>query len=501
MKHTLFFHRALFLVFIFCLSAAIRWYMLPQHLFFGFEQGRDAQIISDIFYKHEFKLVGPKTDLAGIFHGAYYYYLLLPAYISSHGNPLAASMWLVVISSFTAVISYFFARDFFRSEKAAALTALLMTLSYEYIIYARWLSNVTPSIPLILLTFWMLWKYHQNKKPWALIAAAVVAALAAQFEIVLVLLFGWVFFCLFILRIIRWPSWKTLLITLIFSGAVFLPHVLFNLRNQNVMIRSVIGFVTGTSEENKQGPLNLSANWNALSTNYGTSFRRSLSLPDHPLVPKFMGIILAAGLFIASRKKSKIIQQKIIFLFVWFWMCIPVLFFHDVAGLTQLYLAVGLSIIFLFVLALQALWQAEFRQMKIGKIILLVCLIIFVWGAVATVQKLQKNDDVFFVTIQKDLNYADQQKVLQFIHDDAQGQTYRFIAYTIPYLQPEGWQYLQHFLHPEDKTDNGSKLVYVVIEDQVDPFWITKWNEDLGVSTVVGEQQFGLIRIQKRILQ
>ena len=116
-------------------------------------------------------------------------------------------------------------------------------------------------------------------------------------------------------------------------------------------------------------------------------------------------------------------------------------------------------------------------------------------------QKLQNNDDVFFVTIQKDLNYAAQQKVLQYIHDDAHNQVYRFVAYTIPYLQPEGWQYLQHYLYPQDKTDNGSKLVYVVIEDQVDPFWIKKWNEDLGVATQETETQFGLIHVQKQLLK
>src|SRR5260221_3422478 len=171
----------LFLSAVFLFSIFIRWYMLPQNLFFGFEQGRDAQIILDIFNKHEFKLVGPKTDLAGIFHGAYYYYLLLPAYILSHGNPLAASFFLIVLSSLTVVIAYFFGRDFFASSKAGAVTALLVATSYAYIIYARWLSNVTPAVPLILLTFWLLWKYHirtgsdDSKKEFLFVGATAAA--------------------------------------------------------------------------------------------------------------------------------------------------------------------------------------------------------------------------------------------------------------------------------------------------------------------------------------
>lgn len=489
--------RTFFLIFVFLFSVCLRWYMLPQHLFFGFEQGRDAQIIADIFYKHDFKLVGPKTDLAGIFHGAYYYYLLLPAYVFSHGNPLAASFWLILISSLTTVVAFFFAKDIFRSGKAAVLTSLLVTSSYEYVIYARWLSNVTPAIPLILLTFWMVWKYHQEKKSLAFVLAFVAAAAAAQFEIVLVLLFGWVFLCFFLARILRWPGWKTFLLATVMSAFLFTPHLLFNLRNQNIMVRSVISFAMGTSPESTHGSVDLASNWRAFQTNYVTSFRRSLSLPNQPIVLSFVGLVFVLGIvYFLHKHKQKNARQKMYFFLIWLFMCLPVLLFHDVAGLTQLYLGVGMAIIFLFVLALQTLWQT-----RLEKILVALSLLIVLSSFSLSLQKLQHNDDVFFVTIQKDLNYADQQEALQFIHDDAQSQTYRFVAYTIPYLQPEGWQYLRHFLYPQDKTDDGAKLVYIVIEDQVDPFWIKKWNEDLGASQLLTEQQFGLIHVQKRILE
>lgn len=492
------------LVIIFLLSIVIRWYLLPQHLFFGFEQGRDAKIITEIFTQHEFKLVGPKTDLAGIFHGAYYYYLMLPTYILSHGSPLAASFWLVIISSFTSVISYFFARNLFRSSKAAALTSLLVTFSYEYIIYARWLSNVTPAIPLILLTFWFLWQYHHRQKPWSFVAAVAIAAFASQFEIVLVLLFGWVFLLLFILGIIKWPSLKSLFIAIVLSCLIFTPHLIFNFRNQNIMLSSIHSYSSENTSRNKV--VDLTYNWHYFVQNYRLTLQHSLSLPDQPLALWSLSIVLIVGILARIKKQSqaknqKAARQKVFFLLIWLSMCIPVLPFHDVAGLIQLYLGIGLAFIFLFVLACQSLWQIDLRRTPLGKYVVIGSLLIISFGITAVVQKLQKNDDVFFITIQKGLNYVDQQRALEYIHQDAQGQTYRFVAYTIPYLHPEGWQYLQHFFHPQDKTDDGSKLVYIVIEAQVEPFWSQKWTEELGVSSLVSEKDFGIIRVQKRILK
>jgi hypothetical protein len=491
----------LFVAFIFVLSVLIRWYFLPQYLFFGFEQGRDAKIIQDIFYTHEFKLVGPKTDLAGIFHGAYYYYLLLPVSILTQGNPLAASLLLVVLSSLTVVIGYFFARDFFRSSKAAVLASLLIALSYEYIIYARWLSNVTPAIPLILFTFWMLWKYHQDKKPWQFLAAVITAMFAAQFEVVLVLLFGWVFLCLFITKNIRWPNWKTFFSSLFATGIIFAPHALFNFRNQNIILQSIIRFITGSGTDSARAPLDLIKNVQTLFSSYQVVFQKSLSFPKHSVLLMIISLIILVGVLWSLRVSQKRTQTRLVFLTVWLLMSLPVVLFHDVAQLTQLYLGVGLAMIFFFVLALQSLWSLRVSQRPVGKGVVLSCLALILWGAITTVHKLQTNQDVFFITIQEGMNYIDQQKALQFIHDDAAGKTYRFVSYTIPYLQPEGWQYLQHFLFPKDKTDDGSKLVYIVIEKQVDPFWQKKWTEDLGTSTLVSEETFGLIRVQKRALQ
>ena len=107
------------------------------------------------------------------------------------------------------------------------------------------------------------------------------------------------------------------------------------------------------------------------------------------------------------------------------------------------------------------------------------------------------NKDVFFRTSQDDLNYADQKAVLDFINKDSNNQSYRFISFTIPSLQPEGWDYLHKYFYPENKSE-GAKLVYIVIEKHVYPVWENKWINDLGKTKLVFEKKFGLLRLQKR---
>ncbi len=479
----------IFIVCMFFLAVVLRWYRLDQHLFFGFEQGRDAQIIQNIYQKADFQLVGPKTDLAGIFHGAYYFYLMVIPYALSGGNPLAASFFLVLLSSLIPVLMYVFAKDFFNSRKLGAVAALLTAVSYEHIIYSLWLSNVTPGLLFLVLTFLSLWMYKQKKKEWFFILASVSAALAAQFELILVLLFGFVFVVYIATRILPFPKWKTLLLSLVLSAAVFAPHLLFNLRNDNTMFKAVIAFATGQAGSHSKGVL---AALPDFLHSYALIIRRSLSLPDARLIGPTV-FLLAAGIVIALKQKAQ--RTNVYFLLVWLGMSLPVLFFSSIALLYQLYLGIGFAVILLTVLTLK-----EFSKLKFGFVIVGIMAFILVCGFASTLYKLHTNQDVFFITIQEGMNYKDQQALLKYVHEDAQGKIYRFEAFTIPYLQQEGWQYLQNF-HDPNSTDKGSKLVYIAIEKQVEPFWQKEWTEDLGESELIEVKEFGLLRVEKRILK
>jgi len=63
---------------------------LKGYFAFTFDQGRDLSVTATMFKTHKLRLLGPPTGIEGVFHGAWWYYLLLALYISgkrkSNGN-------------------------------------------------------------------------------------------------------------------------------------------------------------------------------------------------------------------------------------------------------------------------------------------------------------------------------------------------------------------------------------------------------------------------------
>jgi len=230
---------------IFFVSVLVRFYKLPKYLFFGFEQGRDAQITQNIYQLKQFTLIGPKTDLSGVFHGPWYYYLMTVPYAVSRGNPLAASFFLVLLSSFVGIIMYFLIMQVLKSKYFAVLAGFASAFSFEFIVYSRWLSNVTLTVPFIALAFLALWKYSVSKKSFWLVLSVAFAAFASQFEIILIFQFVFVYFLLLLLRIIKFPNLKTLFLCLAVFLFVFSPLIIFEFRHDHIIFKSLVGYAIG----------------------------------------------------------------------------------------------------------------------------------------------------------------------------------------------------------------------------------------------------------------
>ena len=253
------------------------------------------------------------------------------------------------------------------------------------------------------------------------------------------------------------------------------------------MVNAALHF--SSNNKNTQ-PLNFAANLSAFGNTYLRIFRQTLSLPPG-YVYLYLGVIVVLLIGLSLRKK----KREMVFFGIWAVSPLPIIFFQDVPNLLQLYIGISGAIIFLCVFAAQEFWK-----LKLGRAVLGVMVLVLIWGYRTMLLNLTQNHDVFFITIQEGLNYKDQQRLLADINQDAHGQTIRFTAFTIPYWHPEGWQYLQHYLYPQQKTDDGARTVYIAIEKQVEPYWEQSWIKDFGPSQLVSEKTFGLLRLQKRQL-
>lgn len=493
----------IFLILLFCISFSIRFYKLPDNLFFGFEQGRDAFVIRDIYLLKNFTLVGPKTDIGGIFHGPWYYYLMTIPYGLSAGNPLAASLFLVLISSTVPIVIYFLYKDIFNSEKLGLLAGIISVFSFELIIYARWLSNVTLAVLFVALAYYTLWKYLKIKKNRYFILFVIFASFASQFEIILVIEFIFAFILLLLLRLIHINRqtifWGILVLVFIFS-----PLIWFDLRHQHLILNSIFSY--GMSFTSDSENFNLINTFDLFQSKLLTMINRTLINHKEIIILAFSLISILYGLLsyisqinLSFKRMISDNYQKqepaIEFLFLTVWSFMSISIFLIGSGLEQAFVGSGLGWIGLFLISLRSLWQQRRTQFLV-----VILFLIVISGWIRGLFYLNYNKESFFVTIQDDLNLSDQRKILNFIHEDSKETSYRLTAFTIPYLHPEGWEYLHKYYYPNDKQE-GAKLVYIVIERHVDPVWEEKWINDLGNSRLITEKYFGKLRLQKRTLE
>lgn len=437
------------------LAFVIRVHNIDKYLFFDYEQGRDAQVVKNIYTLKNFTLIGPKTDIDGLFHGPLYYYLLAIPYFVSGGNPLAASLFILALCSLVPVVVYKFSDDL--------LPAIISVFSFELVVYSRWLSNVSLATLFVPLAFLFLWRYFQKQKGLDFLLSTIFVAIACQFEIILILEFAFVFIALILFKVLKIPSLKTLLVSVAAVIVVFSPLIFFNLRHQNIMLISVLNsFVT------KSGGLNFNA--------YVTDLLKIIS--DNVGIPI---ILVPLGLLLFK----KLPKHQTIFLLAWGLMSLPVILFER-GGLYQLFVGSGVAWILFF---------AEVCKKLRYTCVILFLPLLFTWQK--TFNLIVFNQGAFFNMAQEGVDYKTQTELITFIHKDASGQPYRFEAFTIPYLHPEGWKYIQNYLYPQD-TDKDSKYLYVAIEKQIPPFWEKQWLTDIGKTELLNEKEFGLIRLQKR---
>src|SRR5438309_774481 len=97
--------------FLIVVAFLLRFYLIPQNLFFGYEQGRDMLVVKDIALDHKLTLIGPKTDIDGVFHGPLFYYLSAIPFLITKGNPIGISAFFIAISSLTVIPLYFLGKE------------------------------------------------------------------------------------------------------------------------------------------------------------------------------------------------------------------------------------------------------------------------------------------------------------------------------------------------------------------------------------------------------
>jgi len=471
----------------------LRSYLFPANLFFGPEQGTDFKVIRDIVVSHKFTLIGPKTDIAGVFHGPIYYYLACIPFFFSQGDPYTVALFFILIQSLSVFLIFFLSYELTESKRIAYIASLLYTVSFGAISYSRWLSGQPLTIPLSALFFLFTIRFLKGEK-WSLAGAAVTFGLMGQAEfmnLLLVSAIGLFLFFRYCNKIVSYPKRFLIFsfcIALIFSLGNF---ALFDFRHEFLISKSIMSLVSGT----KGYYISL---FQSLIETYDMFISASMNILGLPntYITTIVVWCIVAILFIHKGK-----NQYYPLLFFWIFVPNAILIILRHRALEQLYVLLVVGIILGVSVVIDIIRQQFYPALGTLIFLLLVFLNMSLWFT-----SLPANYRIFFQSTQPGLRYDDQLQSVKYIYDLANGRQFYFQSYTIPYFWQDGWEYLfwyyaikNTYVLPNEKHD---ELLYVIIQkDRSNPRFQQVWYEKTVSrwGLLQNSVTFGELTVEERI--
>lgn len=467
------------LVLILAIGCFLRVFRLGNDLFFSFEQGRDILKVESIV-GGDLTLLGPRTNIEGVFHGPFFYYLMVPFYLLFSGHPLGIMVPFILLSLGSIYLLYLTGSLYF-NQKVGLLAALIGAVSYEAIVYCRWLSNPPAAFFFSLLLFYSLYRWLFGKARYFLLVILAFAGIFHSEIAAAVFLVPALLICWISLRP-KVKGRKLKILALLAFLLSFSSYLLFELRYNFLTVRSVLRFV---SEKQNVYRSSLFETLSVVLDRYIGEF----SLTVFPISRLAAMIVLGAILLLllVRIKKSgffsrKMLSEKILFLWL---MSAPPLGLFVWGGLQLEYYLVAVVPGMIIATAFLIDWLVSRKK----KFYSLAGVFLFVFSLAgnwyAWQNWLPKSKDVFYYAAQPASRLSQEIKVVDYVYQDAGGQEFSYKAFSIPYNMEHAWEYLFSWYGPNEydylpaHTERAPGLFYLILEPGGDELYRRNWIEEV----------------------
>lgn len=218
------------------LSLAIRFINYKQLLLFTWDQGRDYFAVQKIV-NGDLTLIGPTTGLQGFFLGPLWYYLGVIGYIIGGGSPFIFSLFYSIIACLAVPAYWIFSQQLFKDKKFSSLLAVLLSAAYSSVLATTRVWNPMISVVLMIVSYLLLVKARSSRLMLWLGFFSLGLVLQSEFA------YG-IFFAATLFVLIFWIrkrfNWLDYLAAASAVGLTFVPQLLFELRNQFIMSKSLV---------------------------------------------------------------------------------------------------------------------------------------------------------------------------------------------------------------------------------------------------------------------
>lgn len=365
----------LFIFFILIVNILLKVPAQAQGIFaFATDQGRDFIDVSKIIYDHKFTLIGPTTGLPGFFYGPWWYYFLSPILFISEGDPQIVAIFFSAVSIITTLLLYFLIKSITKN----VLIALILTITAS--MSSNWFGPTSiwsPSlVPFLTISYiYILKKIFETNKTiyYFLLGLTLLLILDGEtafgisiltFQLISIFLYRKTFFN------------RKLFITFLGALLILAPRIIFDLRHNFLISRSIITYLQNPTIHASK--LALTSRLMIRSNQIFSIISESL-FRSHKLVAViFILVIILLFLFILKKKKVfATFKKDLIFHYLLFLFISILITFSIFKDNVWDYYLIGLPVIFICILAKIFEYLFKINSLKPVTILLLSSLLIF----------------------------------------------------------------------------------------------------------------------------
>lgn len=485
------------IILIWLLGLTLRCYRQQDLLGFYYDQGRDAKMAADIIDGSNFPAIGPTTGIQGLLLGPFWYYLITPGYFFGSGDPVVASLFICLLESLTIPLMFFILKNNW-NKSSAYFGASIWAFSFYLIKSSRWFSNPSPLPFFVVLMIFLLLKVFKENKHKYLILIFFLLGLTLQLEAASAVFFIPIiglllFFNLNQTKKIGLKNWILSIFTL---GSTFLPQLAFEFKNNFLVTKNLIGFLTGKINSNT-GKSWAIPDFGFIKTrlmDYYQTFFSQLDI-NVTFVSILFLIIFIVGLVLLFKFHFKNNLVKI--LLIWFFVpLIFLLFFVGNFGHLYGYYLTGYFPVFVMLFAIILFWP---KKIFISKFLFLLFIPYFYLGNFPSLVNFLSTK----INAPGNITLGSQTQAVNFICQKTKLSEYNLNIY-VPPVVPHAYEYLFKWYSKRNRchlpNSNQVGLNYILYEiDPPHPERLMSWLQSAdSTAKILEETNFGGIFIQKR---